>query len=348
MLSGRENYSRTIEYRTPEFIPVDLGAPFEFLYEKDEVKSARIREIQAEFANDALRIGQTPKNQVEPHEENGVRRWTDAWGTGWVDDGFGAKTEIAPLAEGYHLMPDYPFPDPHSPEVYRAADEALQHRDDRYVIATVWFTLFERMWMLRGFDNLLLDPYTNEQQFQELLERVLAYDIASVEEWNKRGVDGIFFSDDWGSQRGLLMNPDDWRRWYKPAYARLFQKVHEGGAHVWMHLCGNVSEIIPDLIEIGLNVLHPVQPQAMDIHTLARDFGGKVCFYGGADVQGVLVNGSPDEVRAHVDSLVATLCRPDGGYILSTSHGIMPETPLDNIIALFEAALEHQKRGLPR
>jgi uroporphyrinogen decarboxylase len=107
-----------------------------------------------------------------------------------------------------------------------------------------------------------------------------------------------------------------------------------------MHLCGDVTAIIPDLIEIGLNVLNPVQPQAMDVHRLARAFGGKVCFNGGVDVQGTLVRGTPDDVRREVHELIELFGSYNGGYIADTSHSIMPETPLDNIIALYETLVQ--------
>ncbi len=90
-------------------------------------------------------------------------------------------------------------------------------------------------------------------------------------------MDAVYFSDDWGCQRGLLMNPEHWRRFYRSSYKRMFERVRSGGAHVWMHLCGNITAILPDLIDIGLNVLNPVQPQAMDVRQLSREFGGKVC-----------------------------------------------------------------------
>jgi uroporphyrinogen decarboxylase len=171
---------------------------------------------------------------------------------------------------------------------------------------------------------------------------VVEYNLAIIDQWIARGVHGVFFSDDWGCQRGLLMNPDDWRKFYKPAYRRMFARVRSGPAHVWMHLCGNVIAILPDLIEIGLNVLNPVQPQAMDVHLLAREFGGKVCFHGGVDVQGTLVRGTPADVKNEVRTLVKLFGRFNGGYIGGASHSIMPETPLDNVIAMYEAFLEYQ------
>ena len=168
------------------------------------------------------------------------------------------------------------------------------------------------------------------------------YNLAVIDQVIARGLDGIFFSDDWGSQRGLLMNPDDWRRFYKPAYAAMFDRVRSRGRHVWMHLCGNVTDIIGDLIDIGLNVLNPVQPQAMDVEHLSREFGGKVCFNGGIDVQGTMIHGSPDDVRDEARRLVDLFGGLRGGYIGGTSHTIMPETPLDNVIALYETFLEYQ------
>jgi len=137
------------------------------------------------------------------------------------------------------------------------------------------------------------------------------------------------------------MEPEDWRRFYKPSHTRMFDRIRSGGVHVWMHLCGDVTAILPDLIEIGLDVLNPVQPQAMDVGRLAREFGGHVCFNGGVDVQGTLICGSPDDVKEEVHRLVDLFGRFDGGYIGGTSHSIMPETPLANVIALYEAFVEY-------
>jgi len=107
-------------------------------------------------------------------------------------------------------------------------------------------------------------------------------------------------------------------------------------------LCGNIVSILPDLIEIGLNVLNPVQPQSMDVNCLAHEFGGRVCFNGGLDIQGTLIRGSPKEIKNEMKHLIKIFGRHNGGYIINTSHSIMPETPLDNIVALLEAVLEYR------
>lgn len=336
MLSGVENYTRAIEYRGPEYLPVRIDVRLEGFHEQHAGKSRRIRELLAQIPDDLLQLSPAPRALEAPVTIDGVTRWRDHWGTGWVDDGHGAKTDGHPLEGGYELVDRYVFPDPDAPGQFEEAEALLARREGRYALGSVWFTLFERLWMLRGFNNMLLDPYLHAEAFAALRDRIVEYNLSMIDHWLARGVNGIFFSDDWGSQRGLLIDPADWRTFYKPSYARMFRRVREGGAHVWMHLCGNITAILPDLIEMGLNVLNPVQPQAMDVAVLAREFGGRVCFFGGADVQGVLVYGTPEDVRRQAQELVRLFASRNGGYIASTSHGLMPETPLDNIIALLE------------
>jgi len=342
-VSGRETYIRAIEFRGPAYLPCRLGVSLGWLYEQDDAKAKRIQELQAQFPPDMMG-GNAACDRGEAQTVDGVRHWTDEWGTGWEDDGHGAKTELYPLSDGYHLAETRDWPDPDVPGRFDAVDRALADRGGRYVVMRVWFTLFERLWMLRGFNNMLMDPYVNEKDFCRLRDRIIDFNLAIIDKWIERGVDGVYFSDDWGSQRSLLMNPDDWRRFYKPSYARMFDRVRSGGAHVWMHLCGNVTAILPDLIEIGLNVLNPVQPQAMDVEELSREFGGRLCFNGGVDVQGTLINGSPQDVRDEVCRLIHLFGRFDGGYIGGTSHSVMPETPLDNVIAMYETFVEHRTK----
>lgn len=341
MITGAENLKRAIEFRQPEYLPWSVDASLEWIFEKDESKAARIRELQSLVPRDMIGWLEPGRHHhTEIVEQDGAQHWFDEWGTGWVDDGHGDKTESYPLEGGYEGLGSFAFPDPNKPGRFDVIDEMLQTPGGRYRRGCVWFTLFERLWMLRGFENMLMDPYVNESEFCYLRDKVVEYNLAIIDKWTERGMDGVFFSDDWGSQKGLLMNPEDWRRLYKPCYMKMYQRVRESGAHVWMHLCGNVTDIIGDLIDVGVNVLNPVQPQAMDVRYLAREFGGKICFNGGADVQGTLIHGSPEDVKREVHELVDLFGRYGGGYIGGTSHSVMPETPLDNVIALYEAFLE--------
>ena len=343
-MTGKDNYKRAIEFRGPAYLPCTIGVNLDWLQDRNEGKRERVHELAARLPDDMLGGLDAARNGTEPVSRDGVTRWTDEWQTGWEDDGHGAKTESYPLENGYSALAGDAFPDALLPRRFDAADERLRQRGDRYVRCSVWFTLFERLWMLRGFNNMLMDPYTDAGDFCRLRDRIVEHNLSIIDQWLRRDVDAVFFSDDWGCQRGLLMDPADWRRFYKPAYRRMFDRVLSGGSHVWMHLCGNVTAILPDLIEIGLNVLNPVQPQAMDVRQLSREFGGKVCFNGGVDVQGTLVRGTPEDVGGEVHELVELFGRY-GGYIGGTSHSVMPETPLDNVIAMFEAFLQYQHRS---
>jgi uroporphyrinogen decarboxylase len=346
VINGRENFTRAIEFRNPEYLPCELGVPFKWLVERDEAKLARIRELQGLFPKD--QVPWVDVSREGPKEtRDGVTRWVDEWGTGWADDGHGAKTDGYPLAASWASMEGFRVPDPDLPGRFDEADRELADRGDRYVRSIVWFTLFERFWMLRGFENALMDPYLHEREFVRLRDAIVEYNLAIIRKFLQRGVHGVFFSDDWGCQRGLLMDPGDWRKFYLPSYRRMFEPIRAAGAHVWMHLCGDVTAILADLIDAGLSVLNPVQPQAMDVRRLSRDFGGRLCFYGGVDVQGTMVHGTPGDVRREVHDLVSLFGGFGGGYVGGTSHSIMPETPLDNIIALYETFATHGGSPVP-
>ena len=341
MATGKENLARAITFTKPKYLPVQIDVNFNWLIEKDPAKQREIIALMEERpVNMIVRGYHAPKTDLQS-DQIGIEEWSDEWKVGWLDDGHGARTTYHPLEEGYHLLENYDFPEAGVKEWFDSARKWFEGNKDKYAVGTVWFTLFERLWMLRGFNNMLMDPYIDKKNFFSLQEKVVDFNLAQINHWSELKADAVYFSDDWGSQRALLMNPDDWRRIYKPAYRKMFRKARDNGMHVFMHLCGNVIDIIPDLIDIGLNVLNPVQPQAMDIRELSEKFGGHLCFYGGIDVQGTLVNGTRDEIKKEVNQLVKLLGGFNGGYIGGTSHSIMPETPLDNIIYMFEALKEY-------
>lgn len=337
MMSGKENYTRAVTFCGPEYLPVACSVELNRLHEQDPGKIRAVEELRAQFPDDRLTVNYFPPDGRTCRDE--IWTWTDFWNVTWSDDGNGARVVGHPMEVGYPPTGSDWFPDPTLPMSFPAADLRLQDRRDRYVTGLVWFTLFERMWALRGFQNLLMDPMDQPDHFLKFRDRMTEFNLTIIDRWLERRVDAIFLSDDWGTQRGLLIHPEDWRIWYKPAYKRMFSRIRDGGAHVWMHLCGNIIPILPDLLDLGLHVLDPVQPQAMDVAFLSREFGGKVTFRGGVDVQGTLVKGSPRDVKEEVHRLVDQFGRFQGGYIGGTSHSVMPETPLDNVIALYEAFL---------
>ncbi len=352
MMNAREAVKRAIEFKGPQWTPYSLGvapeqlepfwSPAQIEAMKAELRALGAEEVNGHFGAQPLfvEIGPKPTAFPEPYRPLQEDEWVDEWGVVWTCREF-PRVIGHPMESGWEALPSFQAPDPRAPGRYAQVEAQIAKHPDRYRRGHVWFTLFERLWFLRGFNNMLMDPYTHPQEFAQLRDQILEFSIISIQEQLRLGVDAIFFSDDWGTQLGLLMNPDDWRKWYKPCYKEMFEAVHAGGGHVWMHLCGNVTAIIGDLIEVGLDVLNPIQPMAMNVDKLAAEFGGHVCFNGGADVQGTLPHGTVADVEREVEHLIDIFGRYNGGYIGATSHSIMPETPPENIVALFRAFREY-------
>jgi uroporphyrinogen decarboxylase len=272
--------------------------------------------------------------------------YTDPYGSVWrVDRRPFHLVEPAlksPSLDGYSF-PDLDdlFTDDWLAETLSAIEEAKDH----FVVAGFSFGLFERTWALRGFDDALADAAAQPEFYEELMEAVAEHQLAIVDRLLELPVDGIMFGDDWGYQRGVLLGPERWRRTLKPRLARMYERVHTAGKYTLSHCCGSIVDIMDDLIEIGLDVLESVQPEArgMDPYQLKRDFGGRMAFWGGLGSQSTIPFGSPDEIRGEV----ARLCRQmgrGGGYILAPAKPLQPETPTENAVAVVEAFLEQGMR----
>ncbi|MBU0595919.1 hypothetical protein KJ567_04465 [Candidatus Bipolaricaulota bacterium] len=277
--------------------------------------------------------GSEPTSSYRAMAVDGV----DQWGTLWKS----AYASTHPLADNGFDLDSYRFPDPRADGIFKVAEEMIAANQGKYLLAQVWWTIFERMHLLRGFQNALIDYLQFPKKFKRLQKMVFDYAMALLDYWLDSEVDGIYFSDDWGDNKDLLIDPSVWRRLWKPLYRELFGRVRDAGKHVWIHSCGNVMKIVPDLVEIGLDVLNPIQPRAMDVEQLAKDFGGKLCFYGGIDCQHTLPHGTPDDVRKEVKYFIDTLGRFNGGYIGGVSHTIISDVPMENIEALYEAFEEY-------
>ncbi|MFH1074187.1 MAG: uroporphyrinogen decarboxylase family protein, partial [Candidatus Firestonebacteria bacterium] len=149
------------------------------------------------------------------------------------------------------------------------------------------------------------------------------------------------FGDDWGQQQGLIMGPKHWRKFIKPRIARMYKKVHDSGKKVFIHSCGDVEEIFPDLIEIGVDVFNPFQPEAFDVYKIKNKFGSKLTFFGGMSTQKTLPFGTPNEVKSETLKLIKEIGK-DGGYIFSPAHATPKDVPIENIASMLEV-LRNQK-----
>ena len=222
----------------------------------------------------------------------------------------------------------------------------IEAHQDRFVVARFGFGLFERSWGLRGFEETLIDSVAHPEFYDALIEAIAAHQLQIVERLLELPVDGIMFSDDWGYQKGVLLGPPNWRRLLKPRLARMYACVHAAGKVVLSHCCGSITAIMADLIEIGLDVLESVQPEAMDPYDLKRKYGDKITFWGGLGSQSTIQFGSPQEIRAEVQRLCGQMGK-GGGYILAPAKALQPGTPTRNAAAVVESFLAQAGVAIP-
>ena len=286
---------------------------------------------------------QEPINEVEVLTRSA--EWTDEWGTRWghAYGGVGA-TPVGNAIEDWSQLDDYlahRIPDPHAPgRLDRAKAMLAVHGDDKYCAAVVCPALFERQHFLRGMENTFCDLGSNQIQVARLLEALCDNLIELIREWGQTSVSGVYMTDDWGSQTGLMISPALWRKLFREHYRRVIDEIHHWGKDVIFHSCGNVMRLIPELLDLGVDILDPVQPKALNIDEVGRQFGGKIAFCGGIDDQR-LEDLTPQQVKDAVRHAIDTLGKPYGNaYILAPANTIAPTVPFENIQALFEACHE--------
>lgn len=235
---------------------------------------------------------------------------------------------------------DYVFPSAQEflrPDWKAEAVKTCEENQKSFMLANLGWGLFERSWNLRGFENALMDCITDPDFFGEMLDKLCALYLEFVEYTADLPVDGILFGDDWGDQRGNIVGPDRWRKLIKPRWARIYERVHHHGKIVMHHSCGSIAEILPDIIEIGVDVMESCQPEArgMNPFELKRKFGDKITFWGALGSQSTIPNGTPDELRTAIRRLKSEMS-VDGGYILAPAKPLQPETPAENAAAILE------------
>ena len=231
------------------------------------------------------------------------------------------------------------FPDPRYPGLIPAGAPAP---DGRYRVGLWWYWMFERFWSIRGMENALCDFFEEGESVHRLFRALTDFYKAALTRGKQElGLDAVWTSDDIGTQTGPFFSMDIFREFFSPYYKELIGHAHSLGMHFWLHCCGNIKPFIPELIEIGLDVLHPIQKYTMDEREIARDFGGQLCIWAGFDVQQIIPYGTPEEVRREVRFMLDTYYRPDGRLILAAGNNMTDDTPLASLEALLDEALTY-------
>ncbi len=278
-----------------------------------------------------------------------VAGYVDEWGVGWkiveyaTRFGRGKYTEPwgNPLADNKAITA-YRSPDPQRPALYSETQRVLSTFQDEYwIVGVTPTTIFETAWALRGLQQLIIDMASDPEIANTILDIPFHYHKAVTQKLVEMGVDMVWLGDDVGGQNAMLMSPKMWRRYLKPHMAELITALRDinPAIKIAYHTDGVVYPIIPDLIDIGIDVLNPVQPLAMDPVRLKDEYGNNLCFWGTLDIQHTLPFGSCEDVRAEVLKRLQTIGR-GGGLVIGPTHNVQLDTPLENFWAMVDTIRE--------
>ena len=348
-----ERIMNSVRHRKPDRAPIDYIATPEFHaalkkfweIDDDEVVLRKlgvdIRRVQAQY------IG--PEGTTGAAGVNAAGK--DFLGIVWkpVKNEFGTYNEIAfhPLAHATTVkeIEEYTWPEVDWFD-YSHLKEEIAHINNEHRYAIMFFAggAFETPWYMRGMERFLMDlvecPDIAEAISHHVAEFYKKRALRAIDESDGR-IDIIGSGGDIGTQRGMMLAPDLWRNHIKSYSEELIRTFKDMGLTTFYHSCGSIVPVIEDFIDMGLDILDPVQPKAkgMEPAELKKQFGGRLTFHGGIDEQELLPRGTPAQVRQEVERLIR-IVGADGGYIACPAHAIQPDTPVENIIALYETANE--------
>lgn len=243
--------------------------------------------------------------------EEGMTEWGYVWER--LDRTMG-QPKSNPLAD-WSRVDSYSAPDPFASGRFDHIPEIVDGHSDRFIKAVLGISGFNMATFLRGFEQFLVDLYESPERATRILDMVFDFELNIIRRFCDFPIDAVAFGDDWGTQRGLIVSPDIWKKHFLHRYSRQFDLIHKAGKKVWFHTCGDVYDIIELLIECGVDVIELLQPDIIGIDRLAKDFGGRVCFCCSVDHQRVAIRGTREEIFAYAAHLHETLGSFGGGLI---------------------------------
>jgi uroporphyrinogen decarboxylase len=330
-MNKREVIRTVLNHQPPPYVPWAFGFTHEAL-EKLQGYYGQT-DLEPIFQNHLLSLG----NSIGFFKDLGNDHVQDIFGVVWdrtVDKDIGVVRGLIfpePTLKGYQ------FPNPLEPRCFADIPGLLGEHGDRFRIFNIGFSLYERAWTMRGMENLMTDFLDHPDFVHQLLNAIADYNIAQVHEALKYDIDAVYFGDDWGQQHGLQMGPRLWRTFILPVLRRTYTEVRKAGKFVWIHSCGDVDELFPDLIDAGVNCFNPFQPEVMDVFALLEQYRGRLAFHGGLSTQKTLPYGTVEDVQNETRRLIAVGMR--GGYVFAPAHAVEGDVPLENMLAFIEIML---------
>ena len=332
-MTHREYVLAAIRHEQTDRVPYSLGFEDGTDNELDAYCGSAAWRAQVQcFLGDVGGVDANVEKQTDPAHRR------DIFGSIWRVDRRPAHLEQPAMPEPSMDAVAWPTPDQFPRWVAPNVAQLTGPNAETFSIMGNGWGLFEQTWRLRGFENMLMDCIADEDFYQALLAKLTELRLGMVAQCKDVPADAIMFGDDWGDQRGVIIGPERWRKLIKPCWARVFAATHAQGKYTMCHCCGSNAAIIPDLIEIGLDVLESVQPEpaGMDSFQLKKQFGDKITFWGCLGSQSTIPFGTPHEIKARVQALCENMGK-GGGFILAPAKAIQLGTPPANSLAVVEA-----------
>ena len=266
------------------------------------------------------------------------------WGVGYIRGSqYHFRRMVSPMKsfEDPDQVWSFPLPDvleDYRWQVFAGRIGELKERDYVTMNASPYIDIFEPAWYLRGFEQLLMDFHLNPSMAEACLERMTEIKCALARRYAEAGVDVLIFGDDIGEERNMILSPEVWRKWLKPRLRRAIQAAKQvnPGVICYYHSDGNIEAVVPDLIETGVEILNPIQPECMDPLAIKKRYGKELTLWGTIGTQRLMPFGTPREVKSTVESMIRELGY-NGGLVIAPTHILEPEVPWENILALVDA-----------
>lgn len=342
-MTSRERVLTAARHQTPDRVPRDI--PLEKYVINRMVEHYGTQDLLKAMRSDIAVVDLNPTRLNQDYSAYFSRpgvTW-DEWGRGRIWDQNDQYAEyLFPLehAETIDEFIQYPWPDLDADYRYAgmATQIAIRHQQGYAVSCILTETIFETAWQLRGMTQLFEDFHQNDEKAEFLLNHIANYREAAARAFALAGADIIFLGDDVAMQTGLMISPRMYRQWFKPYLTRVIQTAKQANPDVLIqyHSDGMINKLVPDLLEAGIDILNPIQPECVDHVWIKETYRDQLAFCGGIGVQSVLPFGSPKEVREHVREVIQTL-GADGGLIIAPSHVIERDVNIENIEAMLAA-----------
>ncbi len=363
VMTPKERVLEAINFREPDTVPIFITVTPQvaeklsvflgienYTLADSPLSQNRIsfHELMVELGNDIVGIGAcSPRNEPTREIERGI--YVNEWKVKYRKIGYYVEMIDHPLAHAEHVrdVDNFPFPEPKAAGRFTLAEQVASKYGSRYAICgDLECTIFETSWYLTGMEKFLMDLFMEKEYVFTLMDRVMEYNIGVGRELIRLGSDIIWVGDDMGTQQGMLISPEMWRKHIKERLRTVIRELkgEKPDIKIAYHSCGSYFPIIPELIEVGVDILNALQPKAkdMDLGRLKRMFGDRASFFGGMDIQKTIPFGTEEEVEREVKRVIRSAAK-GGGYILAGAHNIQPDTSVEKLVKIFEVAKSYGK-----